>query len=142
LLCFGIQKTGAEFKAEQRWAKKQMKINISTPVLVDHWLYSQGPGRELVCVDALTGKTAWSQDGFGEKNSSVIAAGNRLLVVTDRGELILAAADPAAYRQLGRLQVSGKTWNHPAWADGKLYVREGLTSGWKLSCLDLSGPVP
>jgi outer membrane protein assembly factor BamB len=142
LLCFGIQKTGAEFKAEQRWANKQMKINISTPVLVDHWLYSQGPGRELVCVDALTGKTAWSQDGFGEKNSSVIAAGNRLLVVTDRGELILAAADAAAYRQLGRLQVSGKTWNHPAWADGKLYVREGLTSGWKLSCLDLSGPVP
>ena len=115
-----------------------MKINIATPVLVDHWLYSQGPGNELVCVDALTGKVAWSQEGFGEKYSSVLTDGKKLMIVTDRGELVLAATDPTQFKALGRVQICGKNWQHPAWVDGRLYVREGLTSGWKLSCFDLS----
>jgi sialidase-1 len=41
---------------------------------------------------------------------------------------------------LKRSSDCGKTWSHPAYADGKLYVREGLTSGWKLSCFDLGPP--
>ncbi len=102
-------------------------------MLVDGFLYSQGPGRDLVCVDASTGKLMWTQEGFGEKLSSIIAVGERLLVVTDRGELVLVEANGQKYSERGRVQVSGKTWNSPAFADGKIYVREGLTSGWKLS---------
>jgi hypothetical protein len=49
----------------------------------------------------------------------------------------MAAADSSKYTELGRMQICGKTWNHPAYSDGKLYVREGLTAGWKLSCLTL-----
>ena len=56
---------------------------------------------------------------------------------SDRGELVLAAAETSRYTELGRAQVCGKTWHHPAYADGKLYIREGLTSGWKLTCLTL-----
>jgi hypothetical protein len=88
-------------------------------------------------VDASDGKLMWSQEGFGEKNSSIIAIGKNLLVVTDRGELVMVAADSSKYTELGRMQICGKTWNHPAFSDGKLYVREGLTSGWKLSCLGM-----
>jgi outer membrane protein assembly factor BamB len=136
LLCLNIKKADGGFAAEQRWVNRQLKINIATPVLVDHWLYSQGAGNELVCIEALTGKVAWSQDGFGERYSAVLTDGSKLMVVTDRGELILAAADPEKFKLLGRVQVCGKTWQHPAWVDGKLYVREGLTAGWKLSCFD------
>jgi outer membrane protein assembly factor BamB len=137
LMCFKIAKDGDALKATQSWANKQLKINISTPVLVNHFLYSQGVGRNLVCVDATDGKLIWSQEGFGEKYSAIIALGKNLLVTTDRGELVIVAADSSKYTALGRMQICGKTWNHPAYADGKLYVREGLTSGWKLSCLSL-----
>jgi outer membrane protein assembly factor BamB len=137
LVCIKIAKDGDSLKATPSWENKQLKINISTPVLVDHFLYSQGVGRNLVCVDANDGKLIWSQEGFGEKYSSIIAIGTTLLVVTDRGELVMVAADNSKYTELGRLQICGKTWNHPAYSDGKLYVREGLTSGWKLSCLGL-----
>jgi outer membrane protein assembly factor BamB len=137
LMCFKISKDGNALTATQSWANKQLKINISTPVLVNHFLYSQGVGHNLVCVDAADGKLMWSQDGFGEKYSAIIALGKNLLVTTDRGELVMVAADSSKYTELGRMQICGKTWNHPAYADGKLYVREGLTSGWKLSCLSL-----
>jgi hypothetical protein len=81
----------------------------------------------------------WSQEGFGEKHSAGIVLGKNLLFLTDRGEVVLLAADPGKYTELGRIQVSGKTWNSPAYANGKLYVREGLTSGWKLTCFDFAG---
>jgi outer membrane protein assembly factor BamB len=137
LMCIRIGKDGDGLKATQSWVNKQLKINISTPVLVNRFLYSQGVGRNLVCVDASDGKLMWSQEGFGEKYSAIIVLGKNLLVTTDRGELVMVAADSLKYSELGRMQICGKTWNHPAYADGKLYVREGLTSGWKLSSLGL-----
>lgn len=133
LLALRISKTGSGLKAEKAWQNRDLKINIATPVLVDGFLYSQGAGRNLVCVDAATGKLMWSQEGFGDKLSSVVAVGKKLLVVTDRGELAMLEADPQKYTELGRAQICGKTWNSPAFADGRLYVREGLTGGWKLS---------
>jgi outer membrane protein assembly factor BamB len=137
LVCFKITNDGDILKANPSWSNKQLKINISTPVLVNGFLYSQGVGHNLVCVDASDGKLMWSQEGFGDKYSAIIAVGKNLLVVTDRGELVIVTAERSKYTELGRAQICGKTWNHPAYSDGKLYVREGLTSGWKLSCLGL-----
>jgi len=139
LICLRITREGADFRASQAWANKEQKINVATPVLVDHFLYSQGVARNLVCIDAATGKLMWSQEGFGQKHSAGIVLGKNLLFLTDRGEVVLLAADPGKYTELGRIQVSGKTWNSPAYANGKLYVREGLTSGWKLTCFDFGG---
>ncbi len=138
LVCIRITKEGDSLKAGEAWANKEMKINISTPVLDGNCLFSQGPGHNFVCVDALTGKLMWSQEGFGENYASTILWGNRLLVVTDRGQLVMVKSASDKYTELGRVQICGKTWNHPACADGKLYVREGLTSGWKLTCFELT----
>ena len=108
-------------------------------MLIGNFLYDQGAGKNYVCVDALTGGQMWSAEGFGDKLSVTIGAGKNLLVQTDKGELVLVAADPMKYTELARVQVCGKTWSSPAYADGKLYVREGLDRGWKLTCFDLMG---
>ena len=42
--------------------------------------------------------------------------------------------DSVKYRELGRLQVCGNTWSFPAYAGGKLYVRDGR----QLLCVDLA----
>jgi outer membrane protein assembly factor BamB len=136
LLCIKVTREGEVTKATPAWVNRELKINISTPVLVDHFLFSQGVTKNFICVDAMTGKQMWSQTGFGEKYASAIVMGKNLLILTDRGELVLAAADSSHYTELGRVQICGKTWNHPAYAEGKLFVREGLTSGWKLTCFD------
>jgi outer membrane protein assembly factor BamB len=137
LVCFEITRDSGGFKTTEAWANKKLLINLSTPVLVGPHLYCQGPQKDYVCVEAATGRLLWSQPGFGsgkKDNSSTIVAGRNLLVLAEDGQLILVAADSAAYRELGRLQVCGNTWSFPAYADGKLYVRDGR----QLLCVDLA----
>ncbi len=138
-ICFNIAPAGETQTVTQVWANRDMKINLATPVLRDHYLFTHGEinSRNFVCLDALTGKTLWKQPGMGETVSSAIAVGEKLLVLSDRGELFLLAADPARYTELGRAQICGTTWSSPAYVNGRLYVREGTLSGWKLTCFDL-----
>src|SRR5207245_6126675 len=80
----------------------------------------------------------WAQPGFGQGKkdySSTIVAGNNLLVLAEDGILLLLKADPGRYSELGRAQVCGNTWSFPAYADGKLYVRDGR----QLACYNLAG---
>jgi outer membrane protein assembly factor BamB len=132
LLCFNISKQQNQFEATEIWANKNLKINLATPVLVGDFLYSHGPNKNFVCVDAKTGELKWDQPGFGEQNSSTLAFGDKLLVLTDFGELVLLAANPEKYSELGRAQVCGKNRNFPACANGRLYVRDSR----ELACYD------
>lgn len=136
LLSFKIVKDGATFSAVPAWANKDLKINLATPVLVAGHLYGQGASRDYVCVEAATGVVKWKQAGFGlgkKDYASTIAAGGKLLVLTEDGQLLLLAANPEKYTELGRLQVCGNTWSHPALAGGKLLVRDAR----ELVCLGL-----
>jgi len=118
-----IRPEGSGVKSEEAWLNRELKLNLSTPVAVGPYLYGLGPTKDFICIDRATGKRNWSQPGFGDV-ASTIAAGNRLLVLTDLGELRLLAANPDRYEELGRLQVCGKTYTHPAFSDGVLYVRD------------------
>jgi outer membrane protein assembly factor BamB len=133
LAAFKIEKSGSEVKAIRAWSNPALKINLSTPALVDGYLYSQGPSRNFICADAITGALKWEAPGFGKENSSTIAIGKNLLVLTDSGELVLLAATPTTYKELTRQQVCGKNWNFPAFVDGKLYLRDHR----ELLCVDL-----
>ena len=135
-----IAKEGSAFTATELWANKPLTINLATPVLMDGHLYCYGPIRtkDYVCVKAATGELKWTQSGFGlgkdqTDYASTIAVGKNLLLLTYDGQLVLIAANPDHYTELGRVQVCGKTWSHPALADGKLYVRDGR----ELQCFDL-----
>jgi outer membrane protein assembly factor BamB len=114
-----------------------LKINLSTPVRVGDYLYEQGPGPIYICADARTGETKWQAPGFGARgteNASTIALGKNLLILTDEGELVLAAARADQYTELSRVQACGKTWSFPALAAGRLYVRDAR----ELICYDLA----
>src|SRR6185295_6236958 len=89
-------------------------------------------GQSFRAVDFQTGKVRWTQDRFGA--GSITLAGNRLLIVRENGELVLAPAAPDAYRPLARAQILPATVRaFPALADGFLYVRNENP----LLCLDL-----
>jgi outer membrane protein assembly factor BamB len=133
MVCSKIVANAGKFEISRAWANKELKINLATPVLVDGFLYSQGAHRDFVCVDAKTGTVKWTHPGFGDNFSATLVAGKNLLVLSDKGELVLLAADPAKYSELGRLQLCGKTWSFPAYVDGQLYVRDARS----LACFNL-----
>jgi hypothetical protein len=85
------------------------------------------------CIHWPDGEVRWTRKdpAFG----SVICAGGRLLVLSEKGELILGEASPEGFTVLARAQVlGGLCWTPPALADGRLYVRN---SRGDLVCLGL-----
>jgi outer membrane protein assembly factor BamB len=144
---FGLRvaREGGGLGVSQAWLLKEAAMNFSSPVAVDGHVYGLGPQRNIVCVDAGAGKLAWSQDGYitsaaNKAHASFLVLGKNLLMTTDSGELALFAADAQEFRGLARLQVSGSTWSSPAYADGKLFVKDGITRGGQLQCLELKQP--
>jgi outer membrane protein assembly factor BamB len=125
--------------ATEAWRNPDLKVNIATATLVDRHLYTFGATKDFLCVDVATGKLAWSQSGFagpGRRDyASVIAAGQRLLVLNEEGLLRVLEASPQRYAELAQAQICGNTWAFPALANGRLYVRDGR----QLSCYTLPG---
>ncbi len=136
-----IRNSGAGQVAKEVWRNKNVKTNITTPVLIDGHLYGLGSGKgncPFVCLSHMTGELLWSQKGY-EDYVSVIGIGNTLLIHGSRGALTLIKATPKKYTELGRVEKASQiSWNYPVYSGGVLYVKDGLKDGGnKLTALKL-----
>ena len=119
------------------WASDDALTNhYATSVYKDGYLYGfhgrQEEGPSLRCVEFKTGKVRWSVDGF--RAGTITLAGDRLLILKEGGELVLASASPAAFRPISAAKVLAATVrSYPAIANGRMYIRNEKT----LECLDL-----
>jgi outer membrane protein assembly factor BamB len=124
-----VSKEGDALKAKAEWTKKELAINFACPVNVGGFLYGVGPQRNLICVEIRSGRLMWSMEGVlagsaSNAHAGMIVMGDRILVLTDGGRLILMAADERGYRELGGAQVCGHNWCNPAYAEGNLFLRD------------------
>lgn len=137
-LCIKVEASGDKIIPRELWRNPALKINLSTPTAVGGYLYGLGAAPEFICLDGSSGKIVWAQPGFGQgikaDYAATLAVGNQLLVLNESGQLTMAAANSYGFTSLGQAQVCGKTWSHPAYADGRLYVRDGRS----LQCFDLA----
>lgn len=129
--------TTAEGTPKVVWENKNLRTQMNPSVLLGGFLYGidgDTSGKAtLKCVELETGKVRWTEAGIG--SGSVIAAGDRLLVLTDRGELLLAPASPEGFKPTARTQVlGGKCWTSPVLSEGRIYCRNAAGA---LVCLDL-----
>ena len=119
------------------WASDDALTNhYATSVYKDGFLYGyhgrQEEGQSLRCIDFKTGNVRWNIEGFGA--GTITLAGDKLLIVREGGELVLAAADPSAFRQIAAAKVLPPIIRaYPAVANGRIYIRNEKT----LMCLDL-----
>ena len=119
------------------WLSDEVLSNhYATSVFHEGTLYGfhgrQEFGPVFRAVDLQSGKVLWSTGRFGA--GSVTLAGNRLVIVRESGELVLAAASPKSFQQVAAAQVLPATVRaYPAISDGILYLRNDDT----LIALDL-----
>jgi hypothetical protein len=79
-----------------------------------------------------TGKVKWSENGFGA--GSVMLAGDELLILHEKGELVRAAATPEGFKDTSRTPIIGpEVRAYPALAGGLFFARDKE----KLVCIDL-----
>lgn len=131
----------------QLWAAYWVLDHWATPVCHQGAVFGQfipdDSAAELRCIDLLSGEQRWAVPDFGRGSTMLI--GTNLLVITERGELVLAEANTNAYVELARFtaipgydQLRNKCWNALALSDGQLYVRStAYAARFDLSVPDL-----
>ena len=106
---------------------KQIANHWSTPVLLGGNLYgmfsfkayANGP---VKCVDVATGTVKWEQPGFGA--GQAILVGDRVVALSDAGEVVVIDPKPDGYKEVARSKVvDGKCWSTPVFSGGRLFVR-------------------
>lgn len=103
------------------WKNKNMRNHFNACVLIDGHLYGFDDSN-LKCIDWKTGAVKWDKGGLGK--GSLAAVNGKLVILSERGELVIADASPAAFTEISRTQaLSGKCWSSPAIADGRIYCR-------------------
>jgi outer membrane protein assembly factor BamB len=115
--------------------------HISPGILVGDYLYAfSGEAKkdtDFRCVHLPTGELKWARKdpAFG----TLLLARDKLIVLSEKGELLVGQPSPAEFKPLARASVlPGVCWTTPALADGRLYIRNARG---ELRCLAL-GPKP
>jgi outer membrane protein assembly factor BamB len=128
-----VKGSGNSFTASKVWENTNMKNKFNSSVLYNGYIYGLDEGI-LVCLDVNTGERKWKDGRYGY--GQIILAGNHLIVTSDKGDVALVKATPAAYTEVARFTaVQGQTWNYPAIAGGKLLVRNSN----EMAAYDISG---
>ncbi|MBI2947342.1 MAG: PQQ-binding-like beta-propeller repeat protein [Verrucomicrobia bacterium] len=120
------------------WENSSMANHFNSCVVLNGFAYgvhgnTDHPDRDLRCLDLATGQMKWRHAGFGL--GSLMAADGKLIILSERGELVVAEATPKRFQPLARAQVlGGKCWTVPVLAHGRIYCRNAQGT---LICLDV-----
>jgi outer membrane protein assembly factor BamB len=115
---------------------ESLSSHFATPVLVDGFLYGfhgrQESGCDFRCIEASSGKVRWSLERAG--SGSVLAAGRKLLLLMESGEVRVLEANPEKPIEKGRFQAGGSGARAlPALALGRFFFRDRA----HLLCLEI-----
>ncbi len=110
------------------WEGKRLSLLMAAPLVKDGHAYALDRFRGVKCVELKTGEVKWEGWHVTPRDRNPQASfcwvgGNRALVLNTPGELVLAELTPAGHRELGRAKVVGRTWAHPAFAEGCCFAR-------------------
>jgi outer membrane protein assembly factor BamB len=113
----------SNWQVKQLWTSRHMKTKYCTAILYDRYVYGLDEGI-LACIDVAEGRRQWKGGRYG--HGQLLLAGGLLIILTERGEVVLVEPNPKELRELGRIEaLNAKTWNHPALAGPYLLVRNG-----------------
>ncbi|HPD48007.1 MAG TPA: PQQ-like beta-propeller repeat protein [Anaerohalosphaeraceae bacterium] len=119
-------------RAEVVWKTQAMRNHLATCVLLDGYLYGMDY-YTLACVDHATGEVKWTHRGLGQ-GSLTASIDGRLIILGEKGQLVIARANPAAFEPLVEMQpITGRCWTVPVLANGRIYLRNAVR---ELVCLE------
>ena len=130
---------GGTLAVERLWHNDAESMFMNSPVRRDGHLYGLAAraGRKgaLVCIALADGASKWASPKMGDY-ASIVRVGDKLLVLTTGGDLLLAAAEQSAYRELGRSHLTDRpVWAHLALTADRIYLKDET----HLMCFELPG---
>ncbi len=119
-----LKKTGEQFAAEPIWeSRRVLKTKYTNVTVIAGFAYGLSDG-VLECVEVESGKQKWRGGRYG--HGQLLGVGDKLLVLGEDGDLMLVAADPQKFRQLGKIEaLKGISWNNLCLSGKTLLIRNG-----------------
>jgi outer membrane protein assembly factor BamB len=111
---------------------------MASPVFKGGYVYGVSIDGALICLEAETGKEQWqTYDLVGGEaldcgTAFLVPQGDRYVIFTEKGDLILATMTPKGYKEISKAHVIEPVesarqrkvvWSHPAFAHQSVFVR-------------------
>jgi outer membrane protein assembly factor BamB len=121
-----LKRTGDSIEPEEVWANKRVRIHFGNAVRLGRYVYTSNGdfgAAPFAAVDVTTGDMLWRDRGVGR--STVIAAGDKLIILSEDGQLVLATPTKQGLTVHARAALLKETaWTVPTLSGTKLYLRD------------------
>jgi outer membrane protein assembly factor BamB len=129
-----LVRDGEGVKVAARWTSLGLKPGFNDYVAHRGHLFGFD-NNVFACLDLETGNRKWKEGRYGNGQVLLLPDGDQLLVISEKGELVLLRANPERHEELARFAaLQGKTWNHPVLVGNRVYLRNGEEA----ACFELS----
>lgn len=118
---FRLTRGQDNWNVEEAWQNK-VQGYMSSPVIIKGHVYLHLRNQRFTCIDLATGEGKWTTKPFGEY-WSMVASGDMILALDQKGELLLIRANPKEFELVDRQQVTEDSWAHLAVCDDEVFVR-------------------
>jgi len=120
---FSIASAGAAeaMEVSQKWTNPAQGY-MSSPVIIADHAYIHLRNQRFSCFDLKTGEEKWRSKTFG-KYASMVAAGDKILALDQRGDLLLIKANPLQFELMDKRKVAEDSWAHVAVTQNEVVVR-------------------
>ena len=121
---FKIAQADGKFTVTEAWNHKAQGY-MSTPVIINGIAYEHLKSQRVMAIEVVTGRELWTSDQSFGKYMSLVAQGDRILALDQRGQLFLFRANQKKFDLLAQRKLTdAETWAHLAVAGDELFVRE------------------
>ncbi|MEZ5301567.1 MAG: PQQ-binding-like beta-propeller repeat protein [Verrucomicrobiales bacterium] len=125
-----LGKTRAD--AELAWEEDEfLRGLMAQPLYKNGFVYLLDKEHGLTCFRLADGKKLWDDDHRitpSDRNPQAtfvrLGGSDEVLILNANGELIHGALRESGYEEFWRAQAAGKTWAHPAYANGCAFTRD------------------
>lgn len=123
-ILFDLKRGREGFELSEVWRDKKSQGYMSTPVVINNYLYFHRRDQRFSCLDAQTKTLLWQSPMYGQYCSMAVNK-NKILALNQKGDLLLIDATPERFHLLDQRKISKEdTWGHIAAADDQIFVRE------------------
>jgi outer membrane protein assembly factor BamB len=148
-----FEKQGDTFTAKELWKNKDNSVQFNTPVLKKDLLFALSSGNQFFCINAVTGKTAWTGPkpqapaggggggpggrgpggggggrgmGMGRGGyGSIVDGGSVLLALTPSSQLQILEPSDKEFKELAKYKVADSpTYAYPVVAGNRVFIKD------------------
>ena len=120
-----FEKKGDAVEGAQLWTNARLGSQFSTPVLKDGLVFGLSDKGVFFCLDAKTGKTAWTDAGGHGNYGTVLDAGPVIIALSSKSQLSVFQPTNKAYTEVAQIKVADSaTYAGPVLSGKRVFVKD------------------